>query len=576
MAIKPEEVPVEVFRGTGSFNGIVFVKKDGKIFAVDTTLSLTNDERKQFGNAKGQGMEALKRAGISLNDIPQVNLADIVASTGKPVNEGREMSMSEFESSFKQSGLVGSGKGNVIFTAGSGSAANLADANPGSDVQQIGTQPATDFISGEEIIAAEENRTPLATQPLGLKPPSSNLQPGDQGSEVEQLQRYLVANGFMTQAEMDTGPGIYGPRTTAAVERMQNSLGVDNSTGPGFYGPRTRASIQQATQTSGQPETFTTPSGAVVDAEGNLVQGPPENNLPDSDPSAGTPVSGSTAGSTGGTPDVTAPGQSGPEFTPPTNNSVLTSGTTNVDFTDLENSDEFKSLPDDFKQIVKAVFEGIATNDLKLAQRFQTALKTAQEINDPFFGSMIRLASDAIERGFVSIDRELEFKERQLQNNLEDLQRDVAARQEFLTLDEQNVLRGVQRQFEQNLETTRNNLAATGFTQSSRRARTEQILQDERSDIVESTNRRFAFERDQASNQLQRGQRDTALEVERLSELAQQGRLDLLRQAEETLGTSNLGDLPTLAGASPLGDVFGDIPRDRLQNTLSSATQFAF
>lgn len=58
-----------------------------------------------------------------------------------------------------------------------------------------------------------------------MTPPSVNLQQGSTDSaSVKQLQSYLVANGFMTQADMNTGPGIYGPRTTAAVAKMQQAL----------------------------------------------------------------------------------------------------------------------------------------------------------------------------------------------------------------------------------------------------------------------------------------------------------------------------------------------------------------
>jgi len=37
--------------------------------------------------------------------------------------------------------------------------------------------------------------------------------------QVLALQKRLVAEGYMTQAEMDTGPGVFGPRTTAAYKK---------------------------------------------------------------------------------------------------------------------------------------------------------------------------------------------------------------------------------------------------------------------------------------------------------------------------------------------------------------------
>jgi hypothetical protein len=73
--------------------------------------------------------------------------------------------------------------------------------------------------------------------------PTTNLQPGATGAEVKKLQDYLVSKGFMTQVQVDTGYGTYGPQTTAAVKALQESLGVDNSTGPGYWGPRTIAAV---------------------------------------------------------------------------------------------------------------------------------------------------------------------------------------------------------------------------------------------------------------------------------------------------------------------------------------------
>lgn len=76
--------------------------------------------------------------------------------------------------------------------------------------------------------------------------PTKQLSPGDQGEDVKQLQAYLVSKNYLTQAEMDTGPGIYGPKTTAAVARLQKDLGVDNTTGVGYYGPRTLEAITKS------------------------------------------------------------------------------------------------------------------------------------------------------------------------------------------------------------------------------------------------------------------------------------------------------------------------------------------
>lgn len=85
-------------------------------------------------------------------------------------------------------------------------------------------------------------------------PPTIALQPGSTNkAAVQQLQQWLVQNGYMTQAQVNTGPGIYGPQTTAAVQKTQQTLGVDNSSGPGYWGPKTIAAVSSSANSNVNP-----------------------------------------------------------------------------------------------------------------------------------------------------------------------------------------------------------------------------------------------------------------------------------------------------------------------------------
>lgn len=95
------------------------------------------------------------------------------------------------------------------------------------------------FNGGTQTQTGTVTNTPVA----GPVPPTVNLQPGAQGPEVKQLQDWLVSQGYMTPEQVATGPGIYGPQTTAALAKWQMDHGVDNSSGVGFYGPRTMSAI---------------------------------------------------------------------------------------------------------------------------------------------------------------------------------------------------------------------------------------------------------------------------------------------------------------------------------------------
>lgn len=90
--------------------------------------------------------------------------------------------------------------------------------------------------------------------------PTTELMPGSTGANVKALQDALVKGGFMSQPQVNTGYGTYGPQTSAAVAALQKSLGIDNSSGPGHFGPQTIAALAKAGAGT-NPSGITTPTG---------------------------------------------------------------------------------------------------------------------------------------------------------------------------------------------------------------------------------------------------------------------------------------------------------------------------
>lgn len=70
--------------------------------------------------------------------------------------------------------------------------------------------------------------------------PRASLQRGATGPSVLSMQRKLAAKGFLTQAQLSTGPGIFGPRTEVAVRAFQTSRGLPST---GVAGPTTLAAL---------------------------------------------------------------------------------------------------------------------------------------------------------------------------------------------------------------------------------------------------------------------------------------------------------------------------------------------
>ncbi|WP_275439144.1 peptidoglycan recognition protein family protein [Archangium violaceum] len=87
--------------------------------------------------------------------------------------------------------------------------------------------------------------------------PAAGLERGDNGAGVKQLQSALVKLGYMSQADMNSGPGVYGPKTEASVKKFQSAwkLGVD-----GEYGPKTKAALEKALAGQKPPSTNPTPT----------------------------------------------------------------------------------------------------------------------------------------------------------------------------------------------------------------------------------------------------------------------------------------------------------------------------
>jgi len=105
---------------------------------------------------------------------------------------------------------------------------------------------ATTIKKANDAVAVAQKKQPVVTPTpkttnKTISAPTTNLQPGSTGSTVKQLQDYLVSQGFMTQAQVNTSYGTYGPQTTAAVKKYQEAKGIDNTSGPGYWGPRTIA-----------------------------------------------------------------------------------------------------------------------------------------------------------------------------------------------------------------------------------------------------------------------------------------------------------------------------------------------
>ncbi len=89
--------------------------------------------------------------------------------------------------------------------------------------------------------------------------PPAGLELGNRGPQVKQLQDALVKLGYMTKAQVATGPGIFGEKTKAAVTKFQADHKLPTT---GYYGDLTHAALKKALASDTRPPkpgTFTKP-----------------------------------------------------------------------------------------------------------------------------------------------------------------------------------------------------------------------------------------------------------------------------------------------------------------------------
>ncbi len=120
-------------------------------------------------------------------------------------------------------------------------------------------------LTADGIVGAKTRAAIAAAKGANSEPtlpvPTATLRKGSKGEQVKQLQNALVKLGFMSQAQMNTGPGIFGSRTDSALKNFQRSKGL---VADGIYGAKSRAALKTALGGSAPtaPTNPTAPSSA--------------------------------------------------------------------------------------------------------------------------------------------------------------------------------------------------------------------------------------------------------------------------------------------------------------------------
>jgi peptidoglycan hydrolase-like protein with peptidoglycan-binding domain len=361
--------------------------------------------------------------------------------------------------------------------------------------------------------------------------PTTNLQPGSQGSAVKQLQDYLVSNGYMTQAEVDTGYGVYGPKTTAAVKKLQASLGVDNSSGPGYWGPKTIAKVSQST--SVPPENTNTGGGTKTETK--------------------TDTTTETKTGTGTGTGIDTPVPASVAF---------------------KNTEAYKSLSQELKDFVDLSYNLVEVGGEDDARNFANAIDQAKAIAEPYFKAQLSLAKAEVLSNIAEKTSDYQTKAEVIQRTRDELLQDVSINKDQLTLEQQAELATAARGYDEDLLTIADQAAEKGITFATgykSRNLAETRRGEQYKDVIQSSQRTLNFKIKELELKAARG--DVAAQKE-LAALQTTKSFDLQqigRSAEEVLGSANM---PTVEGYTPTRNVLGTLEEKKQKSMTSDIAAF--
>ena len=455
------------------------------------------------------------------------------------------------------------------------------------------------------------------------------LQPGSTNKvEVKKLQDFLLERGYMTQSEIDTGYGIYGNKTKAAVSDLQQALGVDTAGYPGYWGPKTISAVsssggkipdgqystlRKSTDPTRPPGPYEPGYNPYDPSRGTSIVDPAESITQTSSqtgPQEGDTRVNSTTGKTEmldptGTwiiltpemipsdtttpvdtadPDPEIPENDGTE-TPVDETPVKPEDETTVDPeepevpTDKDDAFNYKDDPDyqnlneNGKVMIALLADALSgTGDYTLDQ-FNKALDIAGEGASAYVKEQVRIVRDSLSDVLTTTEKDLASQETDLATRLSEINQDLIRNKENLTTDETAELSRQARSYSDNLDIVRENMAQGGLSSSSIRIEAKGRLDETNKDIVESTQRRFARARETEQISAERGRGVIDRAKQDYARKALEAKTSAVKATERVIGSENLADqtgLPDITGLG-LGGVEGTIGETAKNELLQRA-----
>ena len=229
----------------------------------------------------------------------------------------------------------------------------------------------------------------------------------------------------------------------------------------------------------------------------------------------------------------------------------------------LKNDPSYQALNADMREIAIYNYEVQQTNDRQKAEALGKALELATQQAEPYWKSILLVAQDEILRGFEAAEGDYESSVARQQRIMDNISEDLSSNREFLSLEQQQSLTDLSRNYQVNQERLIEGAANAGLTFSTKRRIAERRLGEENTGMVESTTRSYNKQITDLQTAASRGTEEAQTEIEDLQRRLGQHTTSLGRAGESYLGSENLPDLP---GYQPLGGVAGGMYEEKVKD----------
>ena len=237
----------------------------------------------------------------------------------------------------------------------------------------------------------------------------------------------------------------------------------------------------------------------------------------------------------------------------------------------LKDDPDYMSLPQDLRDFLAGYYDILKFSSKETRQLMVKALEEAALQADPYFAEQIRIAQTELLRGMGILEEDFESQEAALVTNIERLEEDLQIGGGRISIDKQAELARQKQRYEIQLDSLQESVRHKGLTFSTRRARAERILSKTQQDIVESTERKYQRQLTDLESRARRGDENARRQLTDLKRKFGEAGTTLVRATEAQLGTEKLPALPGAPGATPIGDVTGELYETKVKDIFERA-----